>query len=258
MTDDQQIGFVEAAHRIARAGLLRYSSGNLSARIDDRYVAISATRSWLGELRADQIAIYDSQSGEYTNGVAGSVESGIHFGVLRNRADMNVVLHFQSPAATALCCTEDPGSVNYFVIPEMPYYIGAPGFVGWHMPGSSELADAVVAHMECPAQNLVGRLGLGSLKSVIRRCSLLVCNDAGARHVAVAFGVPSIVLFGPTSLEKTNLNLEQVTALETDVGCRPCYARECPIDHRCMTGLPVESVVAAARAALASAREQRA
>jgi heptosyltransferase-2 len=125
-------------------------------------------------------------------------------------------------------------------------------------PSEQELADAVVAHMECPAQNLVGRLGLGSLKSVIRRCSLLVCNDAGARHVAVAFGVPSIVLFGPTSLEKTNLNLQQVTALETDVGCRPCYARECPIDHRCMTGLPVESVVAAARAALASPRELRA
>lgn len=125
-------------------------------------------------------------------------------------------------------------------------------------PAEQAVARAVLVHMQRPAQNLVGRLGLGSLKSVIRRCDLLVCNDAGARHVAVAFGVPSVVLFGPTSVDKTNLNLDQVTALETDVSCRPCYARECPIDHRCMTRLEVESVHAAAQAALASPAEQRA
>ena len=118
-------------------------------------------------------------------------------------------------------------------------------------PAERALAGEVGAHMTQPARDLSGRLELGSLKSVLRRCDLLLCNDAGARHVAIAFGVPCIVLFGPTSLAKTNLNLERVTALETDLSCRPCYQRECPIDHRCMTRLPVERVVLAARTALA-------
>ena len=78
---------------------------------------------------------------------------------------------------------------------------------------------------------------------VVRRSSLLVCNDAGARHIAVAFGVPAIVLMGPTSLDKTNLNLGSVRVLQTDVACRPCYKRECPIDHRCMTRLLPSNVI---------------
>ncbi len=88
------------------------------------------------------------------------------------------------------------------------------------------------------------------MKAVMRRARVLVCNDAGARHVAVALGVPSVVLFGPTSLAKTNLNLERVRALAADVACRPCYHRSCPTDHRCMTQLTPERVVAAALPAL--------
>ena len=89
------------------------------------------------------------------------------------------------------------------------------------------------------------------LKAVLRRSRVLVCNDAGARHVAVAFGVPCVVMFGPTSLEKTNLNLARVLALSADVPCRPCYRRTCPIDHRCMTRIGPERVIAVALPSLA-------
>ncbi len=99
------------------------------------------------------------------------------------------------------------------------------------------LAGRVGSGMREPASVLAGDLDLGSLKAVLRRAAVLVCNDAGARHVAVAFGVPCAVMMGPTSLEKTDLNLAGVHVFETDVDCRPCYQRVCPIDHRCMTRL---------------------
>ncbi len=118
-------------------------------------------------------------------------------------------------------------------------------------PGERRLAERLVAAMRRPAVDLTPHLDLGLLKAVLRRARVLVCNDAGARHVAVAFGVSCVVLFGPTSLAKTNLNLERVTALAADVACRPCYHRVCPIDHRCMTRLDPERVIAAALAALA-------
>jgi heptosyltransferase-2 len=104
-------------------------------------------------------------------------------------------------------------------------------------PEEEALANGVVAGMRAPANSLAGATDLGALKAVLRRCRVLVCNDAGARHVAVAFGVPCVVLMGPTSLEKTGSNLESVRVLENEVACRPCYERVCPIDHRCMTGL---------------------
>ena len=119
-----------------------------------------------------------------------------------------------------------------------------------------ELAIRVVEAMQSPAALLAGRLSLGGFKALVRRANLLICNDAGARHVAVAFGVPAIVLMGPTSLEKTNLNLARVRVLSAEVPCRPCYLRECPIDHGCMTRIDPERVVQAARAALGSSRDR--
>lgn len=113
-------------------------------------------------------------------------------------------------------------------------------------PEEAPLAGAVATAMRAPAAVLAGRLDLGALKAVVRRARVLVCNDAGARHVAVAFGVPVVALFGPTSLAKTAWNLERVRAFAADVGCRPCYQRVCPIDHRCMTRIEGDRVAAAA------------
>ncbi|MDX1650736.1 MAG: glycosyltransferase family 9 protein, partial [Myxococcota bacterium] len=119
-------------------------------------------------------------------------------------------------------------------------------------PGERPLVARVVAAMRAPARDLAGAVSLGGLKAVVRRARVLVCNDAGARHLAVAFGVPTVVLMGPTALEKTDMNLEQVKVLSADVACRPCYRRECPIDHRCMTRIAPETVAAAALPALAA------
>jgi len=126
-------------------------------------------------------------------------------------------------------------------------------------PGEAPLARAVAGSMAAPCVDLVGALDLGGLKALLRRARVLICNDAGARHVAVAFGVPCVVVMGPTSLAKTNLNLERVRVLTAEVGCRPCYLRRCPVDHRCMTRVDPEHVVRAARPALdeATRREWR-
>jgi heptosyltransferase-2 len=117
-------------------------------------------------------------------------------------------------------------------------------------PGECELTSEVVAEMEEKGADLGGALTLGGLKAVMERAEVLVCNDAGARHVAVAFGVPCVVMMGPTALEKTNMNLDRVSVLTADVACRPCYKRDCPIDHRCMTRIPPEEVAAEAIRAL--------
>jgi heptosyltransferase-2 len=119
-------------------------------------------------------------------------------------------------------------------------------------PGERALAARVLAAMRAGAFDLAGALGLGGLKALVRRARVLVANDAGARHVAVAFGVPCVVVMGPTALEKTNLNLERVGVLTADVACRPCYLRDCPIDHRCMTRVPPALVAAEGARALAA------
>ncbi len=91
------------------------------------------------------------------------------------------------------------------------------------------------------------RLTLGELKALIRRSHVLVCNDAGPRHFAKAFGVGVVTVFGPTHPEWTATTYEAERIVRIDLDCGPCQQRECPLGHlKCMTGVTPDAVVAAA------------
>ncbi len=139
--------FVTACHRVASHGLVRSSSGNLSCRINKEYMLITATKSWMGELTGEQIAICRISDGAVLNDKKPSAENGFHFGILRERSDVNVVLHFQSPYATAIACS-DRDYKDFSVIPEIPYYLGHVAIVPYLNPGSNELAREVISAMK--------------------------------------------------------------------------------------------------------------
>jgi ribulose-5-phosphate 4-epimerase/fuculose-1-phosphate aldolase len=142
--DDSQItAFIEACHKVAAFRLVQCSSGNLSWRIGPDTALLSASRSWLGELTSEQVTICEIQSGQCINGKTPTCESMFHLGILKNRPEMNVVLHFQSPYATAIACGT-PEKYNYNVIIEIPVYIGTPAAVEYLPPGSTELAQAAI------------------------------------------------------------------------------------------------------------------
>jgi ribulose-5-phosphate 4-epimerase/fuculose-1-phosphate aldolase len=135
---------VANCHRAGGYRLQLCSSGNISWRIDGKRVLMTASRSWIAEIEQKQIAVIDFESGESVNGVTPSVEKIFHLGVLREHEDANVVLHFQSPAATVLTCGDMAG-IDFNVTPEFGYYIRSVGQVPFLTPGTRELADAVIA-----------------------------------------------------------------------------------------------------------------
>jgi heptosyltransferase-2 len=93
----------------------------------------------------------------------------------------------------------------------------------------------------------VACLTLGELNSLIRRGDLLICNDAGPRHFAKAFGVPVVTVFGPTHPDWTATSYAAERIVRINVDCGPCQQRTCPLGHlNCMTGVTVEMVFEAA------------
>jgi heptosyltransferase-2 len=88
--------------------------------------------------------------------------------------------------------------------------------------------------------------GISGLKALVARAALVLANDSGARHVAVAFGRPVVVLMGPSDPRHSAQHLARQRVLREPVACSPCGLRRCPIDHRCMTRLRPERVLAAA------------
>ena len=146
--DKQFAAFIAACHDVANTHqLVRCSSGNMSWRVDAERMLITGTRTWLGNQRKDQVAVVRISDNAALNGCKPSVEAGFHAGVLRAQPEMNVVLHFQTPFATTLACCDGVEKVNFFVTPEVPYYIGEIGIVPFLQPGSEALADAVIAAM---------------------------------------------------------------------------------------------------------------
>jgi len=101
-----------------------------------------------------------------------------------------------------------------------------------------------------PLINLIGRTDLAMLAGVLSHCRALVTNDSGAMHLGAAVGVSVTAVFGPTNEIATGPLGEAHRVLLHPVWCRPCMLRECPIDHRCMRGIGVDTVLAAARRTL--------
>ena len=105
----------------------------------------------------------------------------------------------------------------------------------------------VASRMKHPAVLLAGRTTLGELMALIRKCNLLITNDSGPMHLAAALDVPQLAIFGSTSEIVTGPLSSRAMVIKHPVPCNPCFLRKCPTDFRCMTGISVERVIAAAR-----------
>lgn len=123
---------------------------------------------------------------------------------------------------------------------------------------ASELESAINAPhsaLRTPhsALSLAGKTSLREFMALLKLCRVLLTNDTGPMHVAAALGIPVVVPFGSTSPELTGPAASRDIRhqlLQSDAPCSPCFRRSCPIDFRCMTGISVESVVAAVLRAL--------
>jgi heptosyltransferase-2 len=112
------------------------------------------------------------------------------------------------------------------------------------------IAEEIAAKMTVKPTILAGRTTLGELMGLIRECDLFLTNDSGPMHLAAALHVPQLAIFGSTSEIATGPLHEHAQVIKHQVDCNPCFLRECPIDFRCMIGISVEEVAAAARAKL--------
>jgi heptosyltransferase II len=118
-----------------------------------------------------------------------------------------------------------------------------------------EIAGAA-GHGTC--LNLAGKTPLLQAFALIAAARAVVSNDSGLMHVAAAFGVPQVAVFGSSSpLHTPPLNDKaQVLWLKQDAGyqppldCSPCFQRECPLGHtRCLYDITPQRVLAALAAA---------
>ena len=102
---------------------------------------------------------------------------------------------------------------------------------------------------------LAGQTALLDAMALIAAARGVVSNDSGLMHVAAAFGVPQVAVFGSTSPEHTPPLNARARVLwlkkELQLDCAPCFARECRFGHtRCLTQVSAGRVDLALKDAL--------
>jgi lipopolysaccharide heptosyltransferase I len=109
-----------------------------------------------------------------------------------------------------------------------------------------EQAAAAGALMKQPHVDLSGRTTLPQLAALLRRSALLLTNDSGPMHLAVAVGAPVVAFFGPTDPRKIGPYGPGHAVLRAGIDCSPCGRRRCAQGLACMNGISVDEAYAAA------------
>ncbi len=120
-------------------------------------------------------------------------------------------------------------------------------------PSERDIARRVVASMRTNRALNLGEIenSLPLLRSLVRRCTLLITNDTGARHVAAAFDVPVVTIFGSTDPRWAQIDHPKEQMIRVELPCSPCQEKVCPLPqgnghHQCMRSVPLDAVIAAA------------
>jgi heptosyltransferase-2 len=118
-------------------------------------------------------------------------------------------------------------------------------------PEEEAIVGAVASAMQATPLTVVGAgVTLRNLKGLIAHCDLFIGNDSGPAQYAIAFGLPVVTIFGPTPIAYAATDYPWRRQLSAAVECAPCRHRICPLDHRCMTEVTPEWVIAEAEALL--------
>jgi heptosyltransferase II len=120
------------------------------------------------------------------------------------------------------------------------------GVVIFGAKGEERLGQEIAARLSSRSLVLSGATTIRELMAAVKRCAMLLTNDTGPMHIASAFQVPVVAIFGPTDWRTTSPFGSAHAIVRQPVDCAPCLLRECPIDHRCMTRVTVDQVYEAA------------
>ena len=119
-------------------------------------------------------------------------------------------------------------------------------------PGETAMADEIEAELKvrgiANCQNLAGKTTIETLCASIGGLSLFITNDSGPMHIAAAYHIPTVAIFGPTRhLETSQWKNPRSAIVRHDIECAPCMKRECPLKHHeCMKSIEAYEVIEAA------------
>jgi L-fuculose-phosphate aldolase len=151
-----------AGRRLAKAGLVIGTSGNLSVRVDD-LVAVTPTGGVIGDLDAEMMTVLDLEGKIVEGELAPTSEVPLHLSVYR-ATGTGAITHTHAVASTAIACTQglDEIPVVHYTMLSLGGTLRVAPYATY---GTEELAAHVVTALDGRQAALLqghGSIALGS------------------------------------------------------------------------------------------------
>ena len=116
-------------------------------------------------------------------------------------------------------------------------------------PGEEDIANDIEKNLTIKNyQNLCAKLSIKELCEKIGGLEMLITNDSGPMHIASAYDIKIVALFGPTKYTETSPYSKNYKIVTKDLECAPCMKRECPLKHHdCMKEISADEVIKIAK-----------
>jgi heptosyltransferase-2 len=98
-------------------------------------------------------------------------------------------------------------------------------------------------------KNLAAQITINELITQISNLDLFITGDSGPMHLAAAFQIPTVAIFGPTKDNETSQWMnEKSMIVKKNLDCQPCMKRACPLKHHnCMKMVVASDVLRAVK-----------
>jgi L-fuculose-phosphate aldolase len=182
---------VAACRRLAAAGHVVGTAGNVSVRDGDR-VLVTASGASFESIAPEHVVVVDLAGASVEGAYEPTSELALHLGIYA-RYGSAAVVHTHAPAATAVACVHDELPVVHYGLLALG---GAVRVAPYRTFGSQELADAVVAALDGRSGALMANHGAVTHAATLDKALELMdvlewgCDVYGR---AVAQGTPRVL-----------------------------------------------------------------
>lgn len=131
----------DIGRRIYAKGFAAGNDGNISFRLGPNEVLCTPTLVSKGFMKPADLCIVDMEGNQLDGGRKRSSEILLHLTIMKERPDVNAVVHCHPPHATAFAVAREP--IPQCVLPEVEIFLGEVPITRYETPGGQKFADTV-------------------------------------------------------------------------------------------------------------------